>query len=197
MPSGGFLRNLDFGTGFVKGGPNPLTAPTVMTTPDPHYVPTFPNQPEGETPLTRPEWLLLNQIRVGNSGGDVNLLADLLRRDLLTVTSPVSFGLTAKAKSWLASAPASGLDPVLAAVAAGKTALVVTNENMLGYVSPLQPLRICVLHASVLKGASPYAQHLLDCRSVRLAKEADFAEYYTQFGQTYQGEDYAYDQSNA
>lgn len=160
-----------------------------MTTPD-----AFDRLPNRPASLNRKEWLLLHQVRSKNVTERSGLLDALCVRGLVLYKRATGWELTVKATTFLAQAPTADLYPILTAVHAGKTVLVVANENMLGYVSPNDRDRVSVLHASVLKGASPSAQQVIDCSTLRLATEQDFADYFYQSGGSW-GDDYVYNQS--
>lgn len=61
--------------------------------------------------------------------------------------------------------------------------LVVYREHMLGYIRPEAPNTLCILHASVLRGAcfslSKHSERLIpsDWEYIRLASEKDFEDY--------------------
>lgn len=73
--------------------------------------------------------------------------------------------------------------------------LVVVNEHTLGYIDPMFPRLLNILHASVLKG-SPYSNlsgsiHLSH-EKVRLASEKDFADFRVLFDGYKGNPDYEY-----
>lgn len=65
-----------------------------------------------------------------------------------------------------------------------KTKLVVWNENMLGYIHPLTPDYVNVLHGSILKGfvGCQFDSKLVTGNNIRLASAQDFDEYRCSFG---------------
>jgi len=63
-----------------------------------------------------------------------------------------------------------------------KIKLVVFNEHTLGYILPKTPNTLCVLHASILRGAiNSGSSHINSNDKVRLANEKDFEDYRIMF----------------